>query len=88
MSESRAGVRRHAWKALTCGVAILGLVLIAPLVADDGIVSFFHALFFDGEVLIPEREIPVDGARPPDHFFFKLHRESMPHIDHDAVDPE
>src|SRR5713101_224719 len=64
------------------------MMLIAPLVTDDGVVTFLYALLVYREIFIPEREAGVDHAGAPDHLIFQLDRKSVSHVDHHPVDAE
>src|SRR5437667_3992414 len=44
------------------------MMLVAPLITDDGVISFSDAGFGNGEILIPKCKVLVDGTRPAYHF--------------------
>ena len=64
------------------------MVFIDPEVPEDGVVSLLPALPRYRKILVPERKIGVLRARLRHHLGLQLHREGMPHIDHDPVDAE
>src|ERR1041384_1467038 len=70
------------------GFELLRLVLIAPLVSDDRVVTLFYALLLNRKVFIPECEVGVYAPGFSDHLLFELHRKSVAHVDHDTVDPK